>query len=341
MTGDLKPVYVGLVLSDGRQLRRVPDPQVTHVPEARSPVFLRDSLFPSAAAVRTGEMIIISDRSGLGARLGQATVDEFEAAGFQSAVCVPLPGTRGGTLGALVLGWAIPHDVDVTERAVLTAIAGYTALAVERAMHLDERVTVARQLQQAMLTDLLPEVPGLELAASYIPAAASELVGGDWYDAYQLSGGRRAGTAGPLAVTVGDITGHDIGAATVMGQVRSMLRPADLNDDLGPAGAVTAMENACEGLALEATGTLVHGHLRPAGNAAWQLTWTNAGHPPPRCSGAPAARPSSWANTTRCSRPAFPAAAGPTTSASSCRVTRSCSTPTGWSSTVPTAWIPR
>jgi hypothetical protein len=67
-------------------------------------------------------MIVISNRSGLGARFGQATVREFDAAGFQSAVCVPLPGTRG-TLGALALGWATPHQVDVTERAVLTAIA--------------------------------------------------------------------------------------------------------------------------------------------------------------------------------------------------------------------------
>ena len=282
VSGDLKPVYVGLVLSDGQELRRVPDPEVTHIPEAHSPAFPLDSPFPSAAAVRTGEMIVISNRSGLGARFGQATVREFDVAGFQSAVCVPLPGTRG-TLGALALGWATPHQVDVTERAVLTAIAGYTALAVERAIHLDDRITVGRQLQRAMLTDL-PAVPGLEIAASYIPAAAGELVGGDWYDAYPLPGGRRAGpagSAGPLAITVGDITGHDMNAATVMGQVRSMLRQADLHDDLGPAEAVTAVEKACEGLSLEATGTLVHAHLRPAGAAAWQLTWTNAGHPPP------------------------------------------------------------
>lgn len=284
VSGDLKPVYVGLVLADvdGLHLRRVPDPEVTHVPEARTPLFPLDSPFPSAAAARTGELIIIRDRSGLAARFGQATADEFDAAGFQSAVCVPLPGTRG-TLGALALGWATPHQLDVTERAVLTAIAGYTALAVERAVYLDDRVTVARQLQQAMLTDL-PEVPGLELAAAYIPAAAGELVGGDWYDAYLLPGRRRAGRAGPagpVAVTVGDITGHDMGAATVMGQVRSMLRQADLHNDLSPADAVTAVENACQGLSLDATGTLVHAHLHPAGDAAWQLTWTNAGHPPP------------------------------------------------------------
>jgi hypothetical protein len=169
------------------------------------------------------------------------------------------------TLGTLVLGWDTPHQVDVTERAVLTAIAGYTARAIERALHLEQRVTVAAQLQQAMLTDL-PAVPGPELAALYRPAAAGELVGGDWYDAYPLGaaarGPRPPGGAGLapvplLALTAGDVTGHDMHAATIMGQVRSMLRQADL-DHLarGPAAAVTAVENACTTLGLDATGTL-------------------------------------------------------------------------------------
>jgi hypothetical protein len=64
-----------------------------------------------------------------------------------------------------------------------------------------------------------------------------------------------------------------------MGQVRSMLRQADLHDSRSPASAVIAVERACERLAIEATGTLIHGHLSPVpGTAAWQLTWTNAGH---------------------------------------------------------------
>jgi serine phosphatase RsbU (regulator of sigma subunit) len=132
----------------------------------------------------------------------------------------------------------------VNERAVLTTIAGYTAQAIERALHLDERIAVARQLQQAMLTDL-PVVPGLQLAASYHPAAVGELVGGDWYDVYPQAdrsdrpGEGRMETPASLAITVGDITGHDMRAASVMGQVRSMLRQADLHDNLGPTAAVT------------------------------------------------------------------------------------------------------
>jgi serine phosphatase RsbU (regulator of sigma subunit) len=183
----------------------------------------------------------------------------------------------------LILGWATPYRIDVGERAILSTIAGYTGRAIERALYLDDRITAARQLQQAMLTDL-PATPGLRLAALYRPAARADLVGGDWYDAYPLP--PHAGETGPgsaLAVTVGDITGHDMRAAAIMGQVRSMLRQADLDHQgLGPASAVTAVENACHTLSLDATGTLVHAHLRPLEGAdGWQLTWTNAGHPPP------------------------------------------------------------
>jgi serine phosphatase RsbU (regulator of sigma subunit) len=285
VSGDLKPSYVGLALCDGQQLRRIPDPDISYVTETRSPVFPLDSPLPSAHAARTGDIVIVSDRDALLAGYGPVAAAEFDAAGLQAAVCVPLPGTRR-ILGVLILGWAAPHQVDLTERAVLIAVAGYTARAVERAQQLDERITVARQLQQAMLTDL-PAVPGLQLAASYHPAAAGELVGGDWYDAYPLAarpGRPPAGLAAPaasLAITVGDITGHDMRAAAIMGQIRSMLRQADLHDGLGPAAAVTAVEDACDRLSLAATGTLVHGHLRPCADAAsWLLTWTNAGHPP-------------------------------------------------------------
>jgi serine phosphatase RsbU (regulator of sigma subunit) len=101
---------------------------------------------------------------------------------------------------------------------------------------------------------------------------------------------------------VGDITGHDMRAATIMGQVRSMLRQADLDlHQQGPAQILTAVEDASYTLSLDATGTLIHAHLSPLasaghngaghnsasshsasnyGDGSWSLTWTNAGHPP-------------------------------------------------------------
>jgi serine phosphatase RsbU (regulator of sigma subunit) len=299
VTGSLKPSYVGLALLDGQHLRWVPDSGLTHAANLSGQVFALDDTGPSARAARQGRMVVVTGLAARQAGQERPAGTSPGAADLETAVCVPLLGiTR--MLGALVLGWDTPHQVDLTERAVLTAIAGYTARAIERALYLDERLAVATQLQQAMLTDL-PAISGPQLAALYRPAAVGVLVGGDWYDAYPLGPAARepqpAGGAGlepvlALALTVGDITGHDMRAATIMGQVRSMLRQADFDHpDHGPAAAVTAVENACTALDLDATGTLVHAHLSPAGGGAWHLSWTNAGHPPPLLLERPGGRP--------------------------------------------------
>ena len=283
--GGLKPSYVGLALLDGEQLRRIPDPEISYVAELIEPVFPLHSPRPSAHAARERRIIVIPDRASVEADYGPEAIARFDEAGLATVVCVPLTGARQ-VLGTLILGWENPYQIGVSERAVLTTIAGYTARAIDRAMYLDERISVSRQLQQAMLTDL-PATPGLQVAARYRPAASGNLVGGDWYDVYPLTSRPATGPdqpgPGPVAITVGDITGHDVRAAAIMGQVRSMLRQADL-DHLGggPAQALTAVENACHALSLDATGTLVHAHLRPLGGTdGWRLTWTNAGHPPP------------------------------------------------------------
>ena len=279
--GGLKPSYVGLALLDGQQLRRIPDPEISYATELIEPVFPLHSPRPSAHAARERRIIVIPDRASVQADYGPEAIARFDEAGLATVVCVPLTGARQ-VLGTLILGWENPYEIGVSERAVLTTIAGYTARAIDRAVYLDERISVSRQLQQAMLTDL-PATPGLQVAARYRPAAPGNLVGGDWYDVYPLTARPRATVPAPLAITVGDITGHDVHAAAIMGQVRSMLRQADL-DHLGggPAQALTAVENACHALSLEATGTLVHAHLRPLGvTDGWRLTWTNAGHPPP------------------------------------------------------------
>jgi len=289
VSGNLKPSYVGLALLDGQQLRWAPDPDLSHSVGISGQAVALDDVGPSARAARQGRMVVVTGRAAGRAGPERRGGTDPGAADLETAVCVPLPGITC-TLGILVLGWDTPHQVDVTERAVLTAIGGYTARAIERALQLEHRVAVATQLQRAMLTDL-PAAPGPQLAALYRPAAAGELVGGDWYDAYPRGAAARGpqppGGAGlepvlALALTAGDVTGHDMHAATIMGQVRSMLRQADL-DHLarGPAAAVTAVENACTTLGLDATGTLVHAHLSPAGGGAWHLSWTNAGHPPP------------------------------------------------------------
>ncbi|MEU5282324.1 SpoIIE family protein phosphatase [Streptomyces asoensis] len=282
VSGDLKPAYVGLTLREEDTLYRSVDAASTPVPlEVATPQYHLSDAWPSAQAARENRIVNIPDRQALIEGYDPQTVAVFDEMGLQAAICVPLPGTRRATLGTLVVAWDEPHEADLHERAVLTVIAGYTAVAVQRALHLDDRVSVARQLQQAMLTHL-PPAPGLDLAALYRPAADQDMVGGDWYDAYPLPSDRPApDERRALAVTVGDITGHNTHAATLMGQARSMLRQADMDRTDSPAGAVASMERANRHLDIGISGTLVHAHLIPHPLGRRLLRWTNAGHPPP------------------------------------------------------------
>jgi PAS domain S-box-containing protein len=101
--------------------------------------------------------------------------------------------------------------------AFVTELAARASTAVEHGRAFQRTREAALTLQMAMLTDP-PTLPPLEIEVRYQPAAAPELeVGGDWYDAFMLPGGE-------LAIAVGDVAGHDLAAATAMGQLRSMLR---------------------------------------------------------------------------------------------------------------------
>ncbi|WP_328971767.1 SpoIIE family protein phosphatase [Streptomyces sp. NBC_00239] len=275
-----KPAYVGLLVAYKDELRRIPDPDDPRSLEREVLTLAADAAFPSAQAMRDGRTVFVPDREALVAGYGPEAVRFFDRMGFTTVMCLPLWGSRS-LLGVLAIGWAKRHEVTITERATLTAASGYIAQAVERAQYLDERISVARQLQEAMLTDL-PLANSIEISALYQPAADDHMIGGDWYDAYHLPPAS-PGADSALMITVGDITGHDMHAATVMGQIRSMLRQATLDHPpYSPASALAALDAACAVLPIEAGGTLVHARLDPAApGTPWSLTWSNAGHPPP------------------------------------------------------------
>src|SRR6185369_8892102 len=76
---------------------------------------------------------------------------------------------------------------------------------------------IAETLQRSVLPGALPSIARLDLAVRYLPATEGGDVGGDWYDAFPLDGNR-------VGLVIGDVTGHGIGSASIMGQVRSILR---------------------------------------------------------------------------------------------------------------------
>jgi len=137
--------------------------------------------------------------------------------------------------------------------------------------------TVARALQDAMLTRM-PEPDHLHLVALYRTATVDDQVGGDWYDAVVLP-------SGATIVMIGDVVGHDIGAAAVMGQLRSMLRGFAWSVDGPPSEVMGLLDRAMRDLPIPALATAILGRIEqsPADAAAGRrvLRWTNAGHPPP------------------------------------------------------------
>ncbi|WP_031081574.1 GAF domain-containing SpoIIE family protein phosphatase [Streptomyces sp. NRRL WC-3549] len=273
--GPAEPSYVGLLLADGRGLWRVADPDTVRSAEADVDRLERNARFPSSQAMREQRTVFVPDHAALVDGFGPEAVAAYDARGLRSVLCVPLPRGRG----VLTWCWAEPHVLTVTEKAVLTAVAGYAGQAVERTLFVENRLSAAEQLQSAMLT-ALPAVPGLEMTALYLPAADQAMVGGDWYDAYLVPDGT-AGRQPALMLSIGDVIGHDMRAAAVMSQARSMLRQATLGDPAhSPAAALAAVDSTFSVLPLGPGATAVHARLDP-GADRWRLTWSNAGHTPP------------------------------------------------------------
>lgn len=129
---------------------------------------------------------------------------------------------------------------------------------------------VAETLQRMLLPDVLPELPGVRMSAQYLPTTDSALVGGDWYDVLALPGG-------DIGLVMGDVAGHDLRAASEMGQLRNALR-AYAADGAQPAAVLERLNDLCFQQALAVMATVLYAVLDPV---AGELTVVNAGHLPP------------------------------------------------------------
>jgi phosphoserine phosphatase RsbU/P len=130
---------------------------------------------------------------------------------------------------------------------------------------------VALQLQQGMLAGALPAAPGLAVDIGYRPAESGLEIGGDWYDAFWLTPGVTA------ALVVGDVVGRGVGAATMMGQLRSAVRALALTQP-GPAAILSALDAYAVRHDLGEMTTLVVAQIDIEDR---RLRYACAGHPPP------------------------------------------------------------
>jgi PAS domain S-box-containing protein len=178
---------------------------------------------------------------------------------------------RGQALGSVQVGTLTQRDFDAETIDVMRLLADRVGLAIGRTRLYERERHIARELQRSMLPKRLPAIPGVTLAARYRPGDDGISVGGDWYDAVALPGGR-------VALAIGDVVGRGIAAASTMGQMRSALRAIlTRGDDTGKMA--DSLNRFAIGLGVgEAVMTTVL--LAVFEPTSGRLRYTNAGHPP-------------------------------------------------------------
>ncbi|WP_020115993.1 SpoIIE family protein phosphatase [Streptomyces canus] len=173
------------------------------------------------------------------------------------------------TLGALVL---VRHTggYSAVEHKYLENLAHRLALAYDNAIRYHNERRLALTLQRALLPHRLPQVPGMRLATHYRASNRGAEVGGDWYDVLALPDGA-------VGLAIGDVMGHDVEAATLMGQLRSALHSLAL-EGAGPAQVLTRLDAYLQSLTTERFATCLYTVYDPHRH---RLCYAASGHLPP------------------------------------------------------------
>ncbi|MDQ3933094.1 MAG: SpoIIE family protein phosphatase [Actinomycetota bacterium] len=186
-----------------------------------------------------------------------------------SLVAVPLI-ARGSLIGVLQAGSLTQRRFDDDDVRLLLMAAERMALAIDRARMFEDTRRIAETLQRKLLPETLPTIPGVDMAARYLPGGPGVEVGGDWYDVFVYKDGR-------VGLAMGDVVGHGIDAASLMGQLRTALRAYAL-EERSPAIVLDRLSALFHQLAPTEMATLVFVVFEP-GTARVRLA--SAGHPPP------------------------------------------------------------
>jgi signal transduction histidine kinase/CheY-like chemotaxis protein len=173
------------------------------------------------------------------------------------------------TLGALVL---VRHTggYSAVEHKYLENLAHRLALAYDNATRYHNERRLALTLQRALLPHRLPQLPGVRLATHYRASNRGAEVGGDWYDVLALPDGA-------VGLAIGDVMGHDVEAATLMGQLRSALHSLAL-EGAGPAQVLTRLDAYLQSLATDRFATCLYAVYDPNQH---RLRYAASGHLPP------------------------------------------------------------
>jgi PAS domain S-box-containing protein len=186
-----------------------------------------------------------------------------------AAMIVPLV-SGDVTIGALALARRGGRGYELDETALVREFARRAALSLEHARLYERERTTADALQRAMLPSALPLLPDIRFSASYSAASESQRVGGDFYDAFELPDGR-------VALTIGDVTGHGLEAAVIMGEIRQALRAASF-ESAEPSAILDRASRLLIASGRSVFVTAIVGVLDPV---TGRFAYATAGHPPP------------------------------------------------------------
>ncbi|MEU9153475.1 SpoIIE family protein phosphatase [Streptomyces sp. NPDC048417] len=204
--------------------------------------------------------------------------------GVHSLISVPMR-ARNTALGLTTFARSLnpvsfqPDDVLLAQELVARA-----AVCVDNARRYTREHTAAVTLQRSLLPQVLTGGTAVEVASSYLPADATDGVGGDWFDVIPLSGAR-------VGLVVGDVVGHGLTAAASMGRLRTAVQTlADM--ELPPDELLAHLDDLVLRLGEESSGSTASQDSTATFVGATCLyavydpvtrrcTMARAGHPPP------------------------------------------------------------
>ena len=188
--------------------------------------------------------------------------------GIVSLAAAPLA-VEGRLHGVLQICSTTERRFTSQDAGLLQLIADRAALAIQHARLYEREHGIVETLQRALLPTRLPQLPGVQVAARYMPGGMGADVGGDWYDVLPLEDGR-------IGVAIGDVAGHGLRAATLMGQLRNSLR-AYAVEGHGPSAVVERLNRLVRDLEQGWMATLLYMVLSPDDS---EVRFANAGHMP-------------------------------------------------------------
>ncbi|MFI7273888.1 SpoIIE family protein phosphatase [Streptomyces sp. NPDC049879] len=173
------------------------------------------SPYPAAEAMRTGHAVYIGTPEDYATRYPDFW-PAIRKYGYASWAYLPLV-VAGRIIGVWLVAFSSHVDFTIDNRAMLSTLARLLAQALSRTFLQDTERELTADLQNTMAPGPTPAVPGVLMAARYVPTGGGLKVGGDWYDVIPLPDGR-------VALVIGDVQGHDVRAAAVMAQLRIAVR---------------------------------------------------------------------------------------------------------------------